>query len=69
MSDTTTCCYNCPDRKYKCHSTCERYLELKKYIAQINEKKNKENDADDFLFAVSRNRVKLSERYKKKASR
>ena len=23
-------CYNCIDRKFKCHSTCEKYLEYQK---------------------------------------
>lgn len=25
MMGTIRCCYQCPDRHYNCHSTCEKY--------------------------------------------
>lgn len=31
-------CLNCEDRKLYCHSTCEKYTEMKKQIKEVNKK-------------------------------
>ena len=37
MSSKTNCCYGCTDRNVGCHSTCEKYKELKAKIDERNE--------------------------------
>lgn len=37
-------CMNCPDRCYKCHSSCEKYKTYTDKIQELNKKRR----ADDF---------------------
>ena len=30
------CCWNCPDRKCECHSTCEKYKEHRRELDETN---------------------------------
>ena len=36
-------CKDCPDRKYMCHSTCEKYIAYDKYRKEIREKRMEYN--------------------------
>lgn len=37
------CCLNCKERKYKCHVTCERYLNFKDKLEKIKQVKTLES--------------------------
>lgn len=37
MRRTISCCYECPDRKLHCHSTCEKYITEQKEYQEVKE--------------------------------
>ena len=47
-------CKNCPDRHYKCHSECEKYI---KFLAE-NEKRKEYLRFENKLTDVEVNRIK-----------
>ena len=46
MVATINCCYHCPDRHLKCHSTCNRYQEESKARKEMNEQIRKIKDKE-----------------------
>lgn len=47
-------CKDCPDRVVGCHSTCEKYIEFRKYRDEYLAWKQKENKLLDDLYHTSR---------------
>lgn len=41
-------CYNCPDRKFKCHSTCEKYLAFRAWRESVYEHRLKESEFEGY---------------------
>lgn len=39
-------CKDCPDRHVGCHSDCERYLEFRKKLDELREKKRIESEKE-----------------------
>lgn len=36
-------CLDCTERRFKCHSECEKYIEYVKHNTKVYENRNKEN--------------------------
>jgi hypothetical protein len=51
-------CKDCPTRHYLCHSTCEKYLEFRRCREEFLERKHKQNQLENDLWAVSRHHKK-----------
>lgn len=50
-------CMNCKDRHILCHSRCKKYLEFKKRMDKISEKRMEEHNYNCYLhLAISRMR-------------
>jgi hypothetical protein len=45
----TSPCKDCPDRHEKCHSACEKYLEYRKQIDEINKKRAQAQEAISYV--------------------
>lgn len=41
-------CYNCPDRKLRCHLTCQKYIEYAEERAEIRKKRLEESNFVDY---------------------
>lgn len=39
-------CKDCPDRRYLCHSTCEKYIAYNKYREEVRQKKREYYNED-----------------------
>lgn len=55
-------CYECPDRHYKCHSECDKYIEAKRRHAEI---KQKMEAGKEYMGYVSRVAHEKRERFRK----
>lgn len=60
-------CRDCADRKVGCHSTCEKYKQFRAKLDEINEKRHKENDVNNYSWElIRRNRergIKKNKRF------
>lgn len=59
-------CKDCPDRKVKCHSSCEKYKEYREYLDKIHQAMTAEDDVNDFLKTQGERRHKHPNRMKRK---
>jgi len=42
-------CYNCPDRHYKCHSSCEKYAEYTALRERIREEQRQQSAINEHI--------------------
>lgn len=59
-------CKDCPDRKLKCHGSCERYKEYREYLDNINKAMSADNGIESFLKTQSERRHRHPSRMKRK---
>lgn len=60
-----TCCLDCKDRHLGCHSTCEKYKEMKQKLQDIKDKKNENNMQNVKSVGFIRNMKRKSDRRKR----
>lgn len=53
-----TPCKDCPDRHYKCHSTCENYIQFKKESDRIRDKRGEISMLNGNLNEIEAKRLK-----------
>jgi hypothetical protein len=52
-------CKDCPDRRYLCHSTCEKYIKYNEYREMIRKKKREFYSQEyDYMESVMKGRRK-----------
>ena len=47
---TSKCCYECPERKVGCHSSCERYLAERKALDDEKDAKKKRQETRNMVW-------------------
>ena len=60
------CCKDCTDRKFNCHSSCQKYLKAKTKNQLILSKQNKEKDKKAFINDVCKKSFNIFYDSKKK---
>lgn len=60
------CCKNCNDRHLGCHGTCERYLEDRAKLDEINRVKNAENECRSCVIEGVLKNKKKNNSYKRR---
>ena len=61
MNDSC-CCKGCQDRKYKCHSICEKYKNFRKELDEKNAKINEEKKKEYFMYSMCERNIRHSEK-------
>lgn len=41
INNVVTCCENCKERHFKCHSECEKYKKQRELLEELKEKERK----------------------------
>ena len=60
---TIEVCKDCTERKLRCHSTCEKYLNAREKLERIKAEKLMSRDIDDYMIgAIKRNKARWHER-------
>lgn len=63
-------CYQCPDRQLDCHSTCEKYLEYKRTMQEIDDAMAENREVLAYISNLRKqNRINQAMYEKRKRSR
>lgn len=57
-------CKDCTDRHYKCHSTCENYIQFKKESDRIRDKRGETRELEYGFKLIETRRLKRIIRYR-----